>query len=90
MTISPELAAESVLADPAQAPGAAGGRTAFARYLGVKVLSALISFLVTLVIGFVLFNLIPSDPVRTITRGRPVSAAQLAQLNKEFGVGEPL
>ncbi len=64
----------------------AGGHGAFARYLGVKVAAALISFLVTLVIGFVLFSLIPSDPVRTITRGRPVSAAQLQHLRDELGV----
>jgi peptide/nickel transport system permease protein len=74
------------------APAAAGPappRFGFARYLAVKLGAALVSFAVTLVIGFVLFNLMPSDPVRTLTNGRPVSAQQLATLREELGVGLP-
>lgn len=60
------------------------------RYLGKKLAAALVSFLVTLVIGFVIFSLMPSDPVRTLTRGRPTSEAQLAELRVQLGLDEPL
>ncbi len=65
-------------------------RSTFATYLARKVLAAVVSFLITLVIGFVLFSLMPSDPVGTLTRGRPVSAAQLATLRRQLGVDEPV
>lgn len=65
-------------------------RGAFARYLGAKLVAAVVSLAVVLVAGFLLFNEIPSDPVRTATRGRPVDAEQLAELRRQFGVGLPL
>jgi len=43
-----------------------------------------------LLTGFFLFRVLPGDPVRTITRGRPVSAVQLAQLRHAFGLDKPL
>ncbi len=76
-------------ADP-RTSGGGGQRAAFWRYLGAKMLTALISIFVTLVIGFLLFNAIPSDPVRTATRGQPVTPKQLADLRHQFGVGLPL
>ncbi len=64
---------------------AAEGRGQFARYLGGKVLGALLSLFVALNIGFLLFNVIPSDPVATITRGREVSAEQKRVLADQLG-----
>jgi peptide/nickel transport system permease protein len=76
---------------PEQGPGpAAGPRGTFLRYLAGKVIAAVVSLMVTLVVGFLLFNAIPSDPVRTATRGHPVDAEQLRQLRRQFGVGLPL
>lgn len=60
------------------------------KYLLRKLAAALVSFLVTLVIGFVIFSLMPSDPVRTLTRGRPTSEAQLAQIRVQLGLDEPV
>lgn len=71
------------------APGAGRARSTFPRYLASKLVTAAISFLFTLVLGFVMFSLMPSDPVHTLTRGRPTSAAQLAELRKELGVDLP-
>jgi peptide/nickel transport system permease protein len=65
-------------------------RLPWARYLAGKLAAAVVSFAVTLVIGFVLFNMMPSDPVRTMTRGRPVSPAQLAQLRVQLGLDKPV
>ncbi|WP_052434337.1 ABC transporter permease [Streptacidiphilus melanogenes] len=59
-------------------------------YLVTKLAAAAVSFGVTLVIGFVLFNVMPSDPVRTMTRGRPVSEAQLAALRVQLGLDKPI
>jgi peptide/nickel transport system permease protein len=79
----------AVAAKPAGAPD--GGRregSGFARYLVTKLVAAAISFLVTLVIGFVLFSLMPADPVQSITRGRPTSDAQMAQLRHQLGLDQ--
>ena len=43
-----------------------------------------------LVFGFVIFSLIPSDPVETLTRGRPTSAKQMAFLIKQLGLNQPV
>ncbi|NJC74253.1 ABC transporter permease, partial [Planosporangium thailandense] len=66
------------------------GRYEFLRYLGRKLLAAAVSFFFALVIGFVLFSLIPADPVRALTRGRPTSQAQMLQLRKSLGLDKPL
>jgi peptide/nickel transport system permease protein len=50
----------------------------------------MVSFAVLLVIGFVIFTLMPSDPVAALTRGRPVSPAQLVFLRKQLGLDQPL
>lgn len=60
------------------------------RYVANRVGAAVLSLLVTLVIGFVLFSLIPSDPVATLTRGRPTSPEQLAELRDRLGVDLPV
>ena len=64
--------------------------TGMLRYLVNKFLAAVVSFAVTLVIGFVLFNLLPANPVATMTRGRPTSAAQMAQLRHQSGLDQSL
>jgi peptide/nickel transport system permease protein len=64
--------------------------TAFLRYLAGKVGAAFVSLVVTLVIGFLLFNSLQDDPVRTATRGHPTTPEQLARLRDQFAVGKPL
>ncbi|WP_328806157.1 ABC transporter permease [Streptacidiphilus fuscans] len=59
-------------------------------YLVTKLAAAVVSFAVTLVIGFVLFNVMPADPVRTMTQGRPVGEAQLAELRIQLGLNKPM
>ncbi len=80
---------------PAEAgPAARGPRarntTAYLRYVAVKLVGAAVSLLAVLVTGFFLFRLIPGDPVKVMTGGRPVSAAQLAAYRREFGLDLPL
>jgi peptide/nickel transport system permease protein len=60
----------------------------FLNYLTRKLLGALVSFAVLLVIGFVIFNLIPSDPIAALTRGRPTTPAQQAQLRHQMGLDQ--
>jgi peptide/nickel transport system permease protein len=59
-------------------------------YLVTKLAAAAVSFLATLVIGFVLFSLLPADPVESLTRGRPTSPAQMAHLRHELGLDQSL
>jgi len=67
-------------------------RTAFWGYLARKIGTALVSLFVVLVIGFVLFTIMPQNPVESIARasGRPMDAAQLAALRKSLGLDEPI
>ncbi|ACZ90130.1 ABC transporter permease [Streptosporangium roseum] len=77
-------------AGPAKVRGQGVKRSGFLPYLGSKLVAALVSFFVTLVIGFVIFSLMPADPVRTLTRGRPTSEAQLAQIRVQLGLDDPV
>ncbi|GGZ75043.1 ABC transporter permease [Streptomyces echinoruber] len=63
---------------------------AYLRYGAAKLAGAAVSLFAVLVTGFFLFRLIPGDPVKTMTGGRPVSAEQLAQYRREFGLDLPL
>ena len=65
-------------------------RAAYLRYAAGKAGGAVVSLLAVLVTGFFLFRLIPGDPVKFMTGGRPVSAAQLTTYRKEFGLDLPL
>ncbi|WP_448322257.1 ABC transporter permease [Streptomyces sp. CO7] len=60
----------------------------FVRYAAGKLAAAAMSFLAMLVIGFVLFSLMPADPVQSITRGRPTSDAQMAELRRQLGLDQ--
>ncbi len=60
------------------------------RYVGRKVGAAVVSFMVVLVIGFILFQLMPANPVRTLIHGRPTSPAQIAALRHQLGLDQPM
>lgn len=67
-----------------------GGGSGLGRYLAGKVGGGLISLLLVVVLGFFLFRVIPGDPVQTLTRGHPVTAAQKVALRHQFGLDRPL
>lgn len=77
----------SIAAQTKPEPAAGSG---FASYLAGKIAGAVLSFLVTLVIGFVIFSLMPSDPVHTLTRGHPTSPGQMAHLRSQLGLDQPV
>ena len=62
----------------------------FLNYLGRKLGAAIISFLVLMVVGFVIFALMPSDPVAALTRGHITSAKQRAFLIHQLGLNQPV
>jgi peptide/nickel transport system permease protein len=69
---------------------ASAGRD-FAAYLTRKLATAVVSFAMLLVVGFILFSLIPSNPVEALTRGRPdTSAKQIAFLTQQLGLNLPV
>lgn len=67
-----------------------GRRTGAVEFYLRKVAAAVVSFFVTLVIGFVLFHLMPSDPIRAMTHGRPTSDAQMDVLREQLGLNDPI
>lgn len=60
------------------------------RFVLMKLGGALTSVVMVVVLGFLLFRVMPGDPITTLTRGRPVSGEQLAQLRAEYGLDKPL
>ncbi|MEU3897697.1 ABC transporter permease [Streptomyces sp. NPDC029519] len=65
-------------------------RRAYPRYVAGKLAGAVVSLFAVLVTSFFLFRMIPGDPVRFMTGGRPVSAEQIAAYRREFGLDLPL
>ncbi|PZS04008.1 MAG: ABC transporter permease [Pseudonocardiales bacterium] len=84
--VTVEAAGDAVSA----ASGDVAERSDFGSYLLSKVAAAIVSFFVTLVIGFTIFSIMPSDPVAALTRGRPTSPRQLAALRRQLGVDKPV
>jgi peptide/nickel transport system permease protein len=87
---SAPLSPQSLSALEAPPSGGASGARDFAHYLTTKVVAALVSFIALLVVGFIIFSLMPSNPVEALTRGRPTSAKQIAFLTKELGLNQPI
>lgn len=80
--------AEELRSEDAARSRRSGG---LARTLVIKVMSALVTLLFVLVFNFFLFRIIPADPARNLVHGATnLTGAQLAQLNKTFGIGKPL
>ncbi|MFI6651215.1 ABC transporter permease [Streptomyces sp. NPDC050529] len=79
---------------PAAPPAARGPRArntkAYLKYVAAKIVGAAVSLFAVLVTSFFLFRLIPSDPVKQMTGGRPVSAEQLESLRRQFGLDQPM
>lgn len=70
--------------------GAASGARDFAHYLTRKLVAAVVSFVLLLVVGFIIFSLMPSNPIEALTRGRPTSASQVAFLTRQLGLNQPV
>ncbi|EOD59001.1 ABC transporter permease [Amycolatopsis vancoresmycina] len=81
---APEQAA--VLADP----GEHRGGTGTARFVLKKLLEAVISVLLVIVLFFFLFRMLPGDPVAAMTRDRVTSPQQIAELREKMGVDKPV
>ncbi|MFB7559356.1 ABC transporter permease [Streptomyces brevispora] len=79
---------------PAGPPAGRGPRArntkAYLKYVAAKIVGAAVSLFAVLVTSFFLFRLIPSDPVKQMTGGRPVSAQQLDSLRHQFGLDQPM
>ena len=81
---APEQAA--VLVDP----GEHRGGTGTTRFVLKKLLEALVSILLVIVLFFFLFRTLPGDPVATMVRERPTDPKQLAELREQMGVDKPV
>jgi peptide/nickel transport system permease protein len=84
------LSGQGLSALETQPDGRASGARDLSRYLVRKLAAAVVSFAMLLVIGFIIFSLIPSDPVETLTRGRATSPKQMAFLIKQLGLNQPV
>lgn len=60
------------------------------RYLLVKAGGSLVSLLMVVLLGFFAFRILPGDPVSVLTRGRQVTAGQIAQIREDLGLNKPM
>lgn len=60
------------------------------RYLGGKILGAVVSLLAVIFTSFFLFRILPGDPIRAMTHGRPISLDQKEALIREFGLDKSM
>jgi peptide/nickel transport system permease protein len=72
-----------------EAPPPARGGGAL-RYVLTKVGGGLISLALVIVLGFLLFRVLPGDVVQTMSRGRPASPEQMAALERQLGLDKPM
>jgi len=72
----------------AETPSRRGGGVL--RHVVGKLGGALASLAAVVVLGFFLFRMIPGDPTVTMTRGRQVDAAQIAELRALHGYDRPI
>lgn len=75
-------------ADEREPASGNGGR--LLRFVGGKIGGGLVSLLLVAVLGFFLFRVMPGDPVRTMTRGAPMTSQQIADLRERLGLDQPL
>jgi peptide/nickel transport system permease protein len=85
-TLAPAGGTVDALATGREPRGSAGTL----RFVAVKLGGAVISLVLVIVLGFLLFRVLPGDPVVTMTRNRPVGSAQLANLRHQLGLDRPL
>ena len=55
-----------------------------------KIGGGLISLALVIVLGFLLFRVLPGDVVQTMFRGRPAAPEQMAALKRQLGLDDPL
>ncbi|MPZ80618.1 MAG: ABC transporter permease subunit [Actinophytocola sp.] len=77
---------EEALAE-APPPTRGGGAV---RYVLTKIGGGLVSLALVIVLGFLLFRVLPGDVVQTMTRGRPASPEMIAELEDRLGLNKSL
>ncbi|MEB4614370.1 ABC transporter permease [Leucobacter sp. M11] len=60
------------------------------RYILKKAGGSVISLFMVVMLGFFAFRVLPGDPVAVLTRGREVTAQQVADLRLELGLDQPI
>jgi peptide/nickel transport system permease protein len=87
---SAPLSAQSLSALEVPPPGGASSARDFTEFLARKLAAALASLAMLLVVGFVIFSVMPSNPVEAITRGHFTSPRQEQFLIRQLGLNQPL
>ncbi|PSO08118.1 peptide ABC transporter permease [Candidatus Marsarchaeota G2 archaeon BE_D] len=60
------------------------------RYIAKRALTSIITFFAVLVLTFILFRLLPGNPVLLLFRNPQLTQQQIAQLSAQFGLNRPL
>jgi len=60
------------------------------RYIAKRALTSIITFFAVLVLTFILFRLLPGNPVLLLFRNPELTQQQISQLSAQFGLNKPL
>ena len=60
------------------------------RYLGRKVVQAIVTILAIVVLNFLLFRMMPGSPERILLRNQYLTQEKIAQVREEWGLDKPL
>jgi peptide/nickel transport system permease protein len=60
------------------------------RYVGRKVLQALATLVFVLTVNFLLFRILPGDPVSILARSQRLTEQDIVELQRELGLDQPL
>jgi peptide/nickel transport system permease protein len=77
---------EDALAE-APPPTRGGGAV---RYVATKIGGGLISLALVIVLGFLLFRVLPGDVIQTMFRGRPATPEAMAEVESQLGLDDPM
>lgn len=89
MSLEAAVEAAAPPESPAARP-ARGAWTSWTRYVLTKAGGALVSMVAVVFSGFFVFRILPGDPVRALTRDRPVTPEQMEDLRRQYGLDQPL
>lgn len=60
------------------------------KYVGKKVLAAVLTFVFVIAVNFFLFRMLPGDPVKTLGRNQKLTREDMELLRKELSLDKPL
>jgi len=60
------------------------------RYVAKRIATSILTFFGTIILTFILFRLLPGNPIQLLFRNPQLTQKQIQLLNSQFGLNKPL